>query len=33
LGLRVLDAECERLQELVSAIQDKRNQGTKLMVT
>src|SRR5580658_4127733 len=26
LGHRVLDAECERLQELVSAIQDKRNQ-------
>jgi DNA-binding PadR family transcriptional regulator len=33
MGRRVLDAECERLQELVSAIQHKKNQRTKLMVT
>jgi DNA-binding PadR family transcriptional regulator len=33
LGRWVLDAECERLQELVSAIQGMKNQGTKLMVT
>ena len=33
MGRRVLDAECERLEELVSAIRHKKNRRTKLMVT
>ena len=33
LGRRVLDAECERLQELVRAIQDKKTQAREAMVT
>jgi DNA-binding PadR family transcriptional regulator len=33
MGRRVLDAECERLEELVSAIRHKKNKRTKLMVT